>query len=236
MTSPFAASQIEQWPIQRLIPYARNARTHSDEKMKRMFSSVDAIRERYGKHTPFLGSSFLARRDRHADDVANALNNLYAAWCEKNSKPRLEPYAFKCTASVGGSQYLPDLRGASRSYFVATTVDLRQFGTSSFSNTSARPLRSINIRWSAGERESMLQPANSCSASTLYRRNASLRQLLFSRGIASRLCFCLTLRPELHSLPPQHRPLLLREPPKIATAHQRVGARPTAAPGFPGHS
>ncbi len=67
-------------------------------------------------------------RDRHADDVASAMNNLYAHWCLENGRPRLEPYAFKCTASVGGSQYLADLRGATRSYFVASTVDLLTTG------------------------------------------------------------------------------------------------------------
>jgi type I restriction enzyme R subunit len=67
-------------------------------------------------------------RDRHADDVAIAMNNLYADWCRNNAKPRLDPYAFKCTASVGGSQFLADLRGASRSYFVATTVELLTTG------------------------------------------------------------------------------------------------------------
>ena len=68
------------------------------------------------------------RRDRHADDVAIAMNNLYATWCKENGKPLLTAYAFKCTASVGGSQYLADLRGASRSYFIATTVDLLTTG------------------------------------------------------------------------------------------------------------
>ncbi|MGA8791668.1 DEAD/DEAH box helicase family protein, partial [Candidatus Binatus sp.] len=68
-------------------------------------------------------------RDRHADDVASEMNNLYAAWCAQNGKPRLDPYAFKCTASVdGGNQFLPDLRAASRSHFVATTVDLLSTG------------------------------------------------------------------------------------------------------------
>jgi type I restriction enzyme R subunit len=67
-------------------------------------------------------------RDRHAGDVAAAMNNLYADWCRTNGKPRLDPYAFKCTASVGGSQFLADLRGASRSYFVATTVELLTTG------------------------------------------------------------------------------------------------------------
>jgi len=67
-------------------------------------------------------------RDRHADDVAAAMNNLYADWCAKNRKPRLEPYAFKCTAAVGGAQYLADLRAASRHHFIATTVELLTTG------------------------------------------------------------------------------------------------------------
>ncbi len=68
------------------------------------------------------------RRDRHADDVAIAMNNLYADWCAKQGKPRLDPYAFKCTASVGGADYLADLRAATRSHFVATTVELLTTG------------------------------------------------------------------------------------------------------------
>lgn len=67
-------------------------------------------------------------RDRHADDVAAALNNLYAAWCDRNGRPRLEPYAFKCTAAGAGGDLVADLRGASRSHFVATTVDLLTTG------------------------------------------------------------------------------------------------------------
>ncbi len=67
-------------------------------------------------------------RDHHADAVAVAMNNLYARWCAQNGKPRLDPYAFKCTASVSGSEYLADLRGAPRSHFVATTVDLLTTG------------------------------------------------------------------------------------------------------------
>ncbi len=67
-------------------------------------------------------------RDRHADDVAAVMNNLYAQWCAAQQQPRLEPYAFKCTAASGGSQYLADLRGASRSHFIATTVELLTTG------------------------------------------------------------------------------------------------------------
>jgi type I restriction enzyme R subunit len=68
------------------------------------------------------------RRDRHADDVAGEMNNLYADWCAKDGRPRLEPYAFKCTAAASGNDQLPDLRGAGRHHFIATTVDLLTTG------------------------------------------------------------------------------------------------------------
>jgi len=67
-------------------------------------------------------------RDAHADAVATALNNLYADWCARLHRPRLEPYAFKCTAASGGADYIADLRGSSRHHFIATTVDLLTTG------------------------------------------------------------------------------------------------------------
>jgi len=67
-------------------------------------------------------------RDRHADDVAVSMNNLYAEWCDKNGKERLDYYAFKCTAASSGNDQLPDLRGSSRSHFIATTVELLTTG------------------------------------------------------------------------------------------------------------
>ncbi|MDP2895066.1 MAG: DEAD/DEAH box helicase family protein [bacterium] len=67
-------------------------------------------------------------RDRHADDVAVCMNNLYAQWCAKNGKQRLEYYAFKCTAASSGNDQLPDLRASSRSHFIATTVELLTTG------------------------------------------------------------------------------------------------------------
>lgn len=67
-------------------------------------------------------------RDRHADDIAIALNNLYNKWCDDNGHERADYYAFKCTAASGGNDYLADLRGASRSHFIATTVDLLTTG------------------------------------------------------------------------------------------------------------
>jgi type I restriction enzyme R subunit len=67
-------------------------------------------------------------RDRHADDVAVAMNNLYAAWCRQNGRKPAPYYAFKCTASSGGTDFLADLRGSSRNYFIATTVELLSTG------------------------------------------------------------------------------------------------------------
>ncbi len=63
-------------------------------------------------------------RDRHADDVAVTLNNLYARWCMDKGKERLDYYAFKCTAASSGNDQLPDFRAAARHHFIATTVDL----------------------------------------------------------------------------------------------------------------
>jgi type I restriction enzyme R subunit len=73
---------------------------------------------------PHQKTVIFCTRDTHADAVAAAMNNLYADWCERNGQKRLDPYAFKCTASVQGSQYIADLRGSERSHFIATTVDL----------------------------------------------------------------------------------------------------------------
>lgn len=73
---------------------------------------------------PHQKAVIFCTRDTHADAVAAEMNNLYAEWCAQNGQKRLEPYAFKCTAAVGGSQYIADLRGSERSHFIATTVDL----------------------------------------------------------------------------------------------------------------
>ena len=41
MTSlPFLPEQIEQWPVARLKPYAKNARTHSDDQIARIAASL----------------------------------------------------------------------------------------------------------------------------------------------------------------------------------------------------
>ena len=66
-------------------------------------------------------------RDLHADLVATELNNRYVAWCDDNGVAPCEHFAFKCT-QAGGKDYLADLRGSSRDYFIATTVELLSTG------------------------------------------------------------------------------------------------------------
>jgi len=77
---------------------------------------------------PVQKTIIFCARDRHADDVAVCMNNLYARWCKEQGRERLDYYAFKCTAAASGNDQLPDLRASSRSHFIATTVDLLTTG------------------------------------------------------------------------------------------------------------
>src|SRR5207245_2320059 len=98
------------------------------------------IPERVAAMTRFLFGQLLATggpeqktiifcaRDRHADGVATAMNNLYANWCRQQGCTPVEQYAFKCTAAGSGGDYLADLRGSTRHHIIATTVDLLPTG------------------------------------------------------------------------------------------------------------
>lgn len=76
-------------------------------------------------------------RDAHAERVAIEMNNLYAAWAKANGQRPVDPYAFKCTAKAGGGDIVPDFKGAERSHFIATTVDLLTTGV------DVPPLRNV---------------------------------------------------------------------------------------------
>ena len=65
--------------------------------------------------------------DDHADRVAAALNDRYAAWARAGGRAPADPYAFKCTAA-GGSGLLATLKANQRRAFVACTVDLISTG------------------------------------------------------------------------------------------------------------
>ncbi len=82
----------------------------------------------HGEGDPHQKTIVFCASDHHADLVANALNNLYAAWCRERGQRRLNKYAFKCMASVQGQSLIPDFRASPRAYFIATTMDLLTTG------------------------------------------------------------------------------------------------------------
>ena len=67
-------------------------------------------------------------RDRHAEDVAVALNNRYQAWCAEAGRRPANPYAFRCTADNDGSSKIADFESSDRHHWIATTVDLLSTG------------------------------------------------------------------------------------------------------------
>jgi type I restriction enzyme R subunit len=77
---------------------------------------------------PLQKTIIFCARDRHADDVAATMNNLYAQWARLKGVQRKDPYAFKCTAAGYGNDALPDFRGSASSHFIATTVELLTTG------------------------------------------------------------------------------------------------------------
>lgn len=90
-----------------------------------LFSQIVASDPERGPHQKTI---IFCARDRHADAVAAAMNNLYARWCAQKGETRKDPYAFKCTAAGSGNDALPDFKGSSSGHFVATTVELLTTG------------------------------------------------------------------------------------------------------------
>ena len=53
MTISWLADKIEQWPTDKLVPYARNARTHSDAQVAQIAASI----AEFGFTNPILAGS-----------------------------------------------------------------------------------------------------------------------------------------------------------------------------------
>src|SRR3989338_6342728 len=53
MLSPAMAQRIELWPIEKLIPYGRNARTHTEEQVAQIAASI----AEFGFNAPILVDS-----------------------------------------------------------------------------------------------------------------------------------------------------------------------------------
>lgn len=94
---------------------------------------VQAMAEDFFNHLLATGgpeqkSILFCARDRHAEDVAVALNNLYIGWCKANGRKPAAPYAFRCTAENDGRNKIADFKGSRRHHWIATTVDLLTTG------------------------------------------------------------------------------------------------------------
>ena len=132
---------IEQLPIRdattgEIIPYDETREKYEATSFESIIQLPDRVRAMckdlfdmlLKTGGPYQKTVIFCVRDSHADAVAIEMNNLYAEWCKINGEKMVEPYAFKCTASVGGSQYISDLRGSEKTHFIATTVDLISTG------------------------------------------------------------------------------------------------------------
>lgn len=53
MSEPWLSSHIERWPTAKLVPYARNARTHSEEQVAQIAASI----VEFGFTNPILAGS-----------------------------------------------------------------------------------------------------------------------------------------------------------------------------------
>jgi type I restriction enzyme, R subunit len=94
---------------------------------------VQGMAEDFFKHLLVTGGPeqktiIFCARDRHAEDVAVALDNLYVEWCQAEGRKPAVPYAFRCTADNDGRTKIADFKGSRRHHWIATTVELLTTG------------------------------------------------------------------------------------------------------------
>jgi hypothetical protein len=75
MTTEWPANQVEHWPLSRLIPYARNARTHTADQIKQLAASM----REWGWTIPVLADEAGMIIAGHARVQAAALNQYSEA-------------------------------------------------------------------------------------------------------------------------------------------------------------
>jgi ParB-like chromosome segregation protein Spo0J len=73
--TPWPADHVERWPLSRLIPYARNARTHSPEQVKQIAASM----REWGWTIPVLADEAGSIIAGHARVMAGELNGYAEA-------------------------------------------------------------------------------------------------------------------------------------------------------------
>jgi len=107
-----------------------DAKLMLDDRVKAM--SEDLFQFLLETGGPHQKTVIFCTRDHHANQIMIALNNLYAAWCQKVRRTPKEWYAFQCTGNPDlrppASDLIPEFRGSKNSHFIATTVDLLSTG------------------------------------------------------------------------------------------------------------
>lgn len=89
--------------------------------------------------SPLQKTIIFCVRESHASAVATAINNLYVDWCNNHGieqSKRSAHYAFNCTYHEG-KDFVADMKGSTKDYFIATTVELLSTGV------DIPPLRNI---------------------------------------------------------------------------------------------
>ena len=66
MTLSFAPERIEQWPLERLRPYARNAKTHGADQIAKIAGSM----AQFGWTVPVLADGVIYARNHAGELVA----------------------------------------------------------------------------------------------------------------------------------------------------------------------
>jgi type I restriction enzyme R subunit len=175
--------------------------------------------------TPEQKTIIFCVRDSHADDVAIALNNLYAEWCRENNRAPVDNYAFKCTAESGGGDYIADLKGGTRHHFIATTVDLLTTGVDVPSVRNIvffRYVKSPIAFYQMVGRGTRLDPATGKLMFRVYDYTDATR--LFGAEFKTRLRPAPTERPDFIVDPPP--------PPPVAEIEEGISVQVTDAGRF----
>ena len=83
MTSTFSAS-LEHWPLDRLIPHARNAQTHSEDQVGQIAGSI----AEFGFVNPILvGATFSPKSQRSRHHNLGALFGHHESFVQGNGVP-----------------------------------------------------------------------------------------------------------------------------------------------------
>jgi len=114
---PWPADKVERWPVDRLIPYAKNARTHSDAQIAAIAASI----KEWGWTTPALvGEDGERASKRHECDHASDRQEqdcriVVGLWQERFMEARVDGCCATRRARRASSQWMRMLRGGSLS-------------------------------------------------------------------------------------------------------------------------